>query len=98
MKITKILIILGIALSTGCKPFGKGSSMDLYFGFDPILFNGNNQPEFNSGGSTQPTVPNSGNPAESHQVLFTIGSVYDQTSYKTSDGHVVSISIKGATQ
>jgi hypothetical protein len=98
MKITKFIIVLTAIVSVGCNPLGKGSSLNLDFDFDSVMFTGEDKSEVNSGGSTAPTVPNSGNPAEIHKVSYTVGAVFSQSAYNTSDGHNVSVSIKGATR
>lgn len=92
------IAILCIVFLASCKPFGAGSSLNAEFEFNSQQLRSQTPYNFNSSGGTKTTVPQSGNSAESHLVSFSLGGAYNQNSHSTSDGHTVSISIKGDTQ
>lgn len=98
MRYLNTTLILFAFLLTGCKPFGNKSSLNLNFDSDSVQFTGEDKSELNSGGNTVPTIPSSGNAGEIHKVSYTVGAVFNQFTYNTSDGHNISVSIKGATR
>jgi hypothetical protein len=86
-----ILVLAASGLLTGCNPFGKNSFINII----DVIEVGQTTTEINSGGKTDLTTPQSGNPADIHSVSYSVGSPFRQTSFTTDNGHTVNVSISG---
>ncbi len=93
MNYQKYFLLVAVSsLLTGCNPFGKNSFINI----TELLEGGQTTTEINSGGKTDVTTPQSGNPADIHSISYSVGTPFRQTAFTTGNGHTVNVSISGS--
>jgi hypothetical protein len=94
-KTLNLFFILVCLLITGCSPFGKGSKLN-FKNFPSLILSEQTNSDINSGGTTTPSTPASGQPSDIHTVSYKVGSSFSQTQWQTANGHSVSVSGVGS--
>jgi len=85
-----------ILMASGCSPFGSSSYIEIISHAVIDIFSTKTTTDINSGGSLNlVSAPTSGLASDVHQVNVSVGSVYQQSSYVTAQGHTVEVVISG---
>ena len=99
MKLFKTILISVSFVMSGCSPFGNSSFIEQISDGIVDLFATKTTSDINSGGSQNLiSAPVSGQPTDVHQMSASIGNVYQQSTFVTSQGNTVEIMISGTRQ
>jgi hypothetical protein len=86
----KLIFLSTCLFLTSCSPFGKGSRLN-FKNFPSLISSEQTNSDINSGGTTAPTIPQSGLPADIHSVSYKLGSPFKHQTQQTANGGTVSI-------
>ena len=94
-----IMLVAIVLFISGCSPFGNTSLVQRVSDDIAAVFQTKVSAEMNSGGTQNlVSVPTSAAAGDVHMMAASVGNVYQQSTFVTSQGNTVEILISGTSQ